>query len=167
MELIVIGKIVNTFGLKGEVKIVSYSDFDDERYQKGNTVYLFFKNEKIPLKVHSYRKHKGNCLVTFEEHLDINLVEKYKNCLVGFDKANIEPLEEGVYRFELLGLSVYDQQQNYLGTIIQIEDTVVHANLRIEKEDATTFLIPYIPQFVKEINLDNEKVTVALIPGLL
>ena len=72
--------MINTHGIKGEAKIYSYSDFDDERYAKGNTVWMKHGDEMIPLTVKTYRVHKGFPLVSFEELKDINAVEPYRNC---------------------------------------------------------------------------------------
>ena len=76
MKYIRIGKMINTHGIKGEAKIYSYSDFDDERYAKGNTVWMKHGDEMIPLTVKTYRVHKGFLLVSFEELKDINPVEQ-------------------------------------------------------------------------------------------
>ena len=105
MEYICIGKIVNTHGIKGELKISSYSDFDRERYQKGNTVYVRFEGNYLPFTVKTYRTHKGHALVSFENHLDINLVEKYKTCEVYISRVDRKPLQNGkYYRDEIIGL---------------------------------------------------------------
>ena len=80
MEYICIGKIVNTFGIKGELKIQSYSDFDALRYKKGNTVYVRKDGKYLPFRIASFRSHKGFSLVSFAEHQNINLVEQYKEC---------------------------------------------------------------------------------------
>ena len=99
MEYLRIGVIVNTFGLKGEVKIKSFSDFDDERYKKNNEVLVFYNNQYISLKVNTYRVNKGMNIVSFIDHNDINLVEKYKGdyCRVGrrSGKRKREPATDG------------------------------------------------------------------------
>ena len=82
MAYIRIGKVVNTHGLKGELKISSESDFDDIRYKKGNTVYLRTEEGYVPFEVATFRLHKGFPLVSFKDFQDINLVEKFKNCIV-------------------------------------------------------------------------------------
>ncbi len=56
MAYICIGKIINTHGIKGEVKIESYSDFDEERYTKGKQVYIHVDEKYLPLTIGSYRK---------------------------------------------------------------------------------------------------------------
>ena len=78
MEYLRIGVIINTFGLKGELKIKSFSDFDDERYQKGNEVLVKINEEYKPFIVDTYRIIKGTSVVSFKDHNDINLVEHLK-----------------------------------------------------------------------------------------
>lgn len=169
MEYIRIGKIVNTHGIRGEVKIYSYSDFDDQRYKKGNVVYLLHEGNYIPLTVHSYREHKGMALVSFEQLQDINLVEKYKNDNLYIDRDSREPLEEGeYYRDELENLDAYDQDGNALGTTLGIEETNgAQNNLRIRMENGKEFLVPYIPEFIEEVDLEENKIVIKMQEGLL
>ena len=168
VEYLRIGIIVNTFGLKGEVKIKSFSDFDDERYKKNNEVLVYFNNEYIPFKVNTYRVHKGMNIVSFIDYDHINLIEKYKGCDVFVDRSKIKPLKKGeFYRFELVGLDVYDQEGNYLGKSIKVEDMGHCTNIRIEKEDKKTFLVPNIKEFIKDVNLEDKTMVIKVIEGLI
>ena len=77
MEKLKIGKIVGTHALKGELKIRSFSDFNDQRFVVGHKLYL---NEIVdPFIIKTVRVHKGNYLISFEGLQDINLVEKYQS----------------------------------------------------------------------------------------
>ena len=87
-----IGKVVNTFGIKGELKIVSESDFVDYRYAVGKTIFLKMRNSVKEVKVSSYRIHKGNILITIDDLKDINLVESYIGCDVLADKDDVDTL---------------------------------------------------------------------------
>lgn len=168
MEYIHIGRIVNTHGIKGEVKIQSYSDFDAERYQKGNTVYVLFEKEYIPFQVETFRTHKGMSLVSFNNYKDINLIEKYKNCDVYILEEERKPLKHGYYRSQLKGLTVEDEDGNVIGRSMYIEETNgAQNNLRIERENHQEFLIPFIDEFIKNIDLDEKKIIVHLEEGLL
>ena len=72
-DYIEIGKVVNTFGIKGELKIVSESDFVDYRYAVGKTIFLKLRNTIKEVRVSSYRVHKGNILITIDKIYDINV----------------------------------------------------------------------------------------------
>ena len=79
MEYVRVGNIVNTFGLKGELKIKSHTDFEDVRFKVTQQLYISYMNAFEPVVIKSFRKHKGFILLSFEKQ-DINLVEKYKGC---------------------------------------------------------------------------------------
>ena len=168
MQYIKIGKIVTTHGIRGEVKIQSYSDFDTERYRKGAVVYICSEGKYIPFIVHSYRVHKGYPLVAFEENLDINKIEQYKNCDVFIDKSERKPLTDGRYYVQdLLGLTVKDEEGNIIGTVLDVEETLgAQKNLRIRTEKKEV-LVPYVPAFVKEVNLESETIVIHVVEGLL
>ena len=169
MAYICIGKIINTHGIKGEVKIESYSDFDEERYTKGKQVYICVDGKYLPLTVASYRKHKGFPLVSFVYLQNINFVEQYKGCEIYIDEADRKQLKKGeYYRIDLIGLTVVDEEGITLGTIISVEETLgAQNNLRLRLEDAKEVLIPYIPMIVKNVDLDKKVMTIHRMGGLL
>ncbi|NLC96620.1 MAG: ribosome maturation factor RimM [Erysipelotrichaceae bacterium] len=168
MEYLRIGVIVNTFGIKGELKIKSFSDFDDERYTIGNEVLININGQYKPFIVDSYKVLKQMNIVSFKDYKDINLVENLKGLDIYVDRSKIKPLKKGeYYRFELVGLNVYDENDNYLGKVIRVEETGANTNLRIEKEDKTTFLVPNVKAFVKDVDLNLNKMIIKLIEGLI
>ena len=83
-----IGKIVNTHGIKGEVKVLTDSDFTDERFQKGQLIKVKHKNEEIPFTIASHRIHKKFHLLTFEGIHNINDIEYLKGCKIFQDEEN-------------------------------------------------------------------------------
>lgn len=169
MEYIEIGKIVNTHGLKGELKIESWSSFDEVRYAKGNTVFLKIDNNYVPFTVATYRSHKGFPLVSFEGLQDINLVEKYKFHIVYIDKDERDELEEDeFYSDELLDLDVLDDDSNKIGTVIAVEFTnCAQDNLRVRTSEGKEFLVPYVDEFILDVNLDENYIQIHLMDGLL
>ena len=95
MTRIAIGKIINTHGLKGEVKIESWSNYDDQRYVQGQQLYLSDGQEVLPVSVATYRRHKGYPLVSFAGLQDINQIEAYKGFEVQIEDSDRPPLPEG------------------------------------------------------------------------
>lgn len=166
MEFVEIGKILNTFGIKGELKVASNSDFVEERYKKGSLVYV--GEQHIPFKVKSLRTHKGFLLVLFEDNEDINLVEKYKNMFIYKSKDDIKPLKDGEYYFsDLRDLDVYVDNK-YVGKVLKVEEGISSNNLRILKqEDNKEYLIPFLPVFIKNVDLDNNRIDIVYMEGLL
>lgn len=169
MNYIKIGKMINTHGIRGEIKIESWSDFDDERYRTGNIVYILFENDYTELKVKSYRRHKGFPLVTFENHENINDMEKYKGCDIFIDASSRKQLTDGRhYVDELIGMTAADEEGNEIGTVIDIEETRgAQSNMRVRMHTGKEVLIPYIPVFIKAVNDETRTITVHVIEGLL
>lgn len=166
MEYVLIGKIVNTFGLRGELKIDSYTDFAKERFKKGSDVYV--GEEYLPFKVSTFREHKGFLLVSFKDNEDINLVEKFKNMLVYKCKEDIKPLKKGEYYFsDIKGLEVYIAGQ-HRGKVVDMEEGIRNNNMRILSDaDHKEHLVPFLEQFVLDVDLKEGRIDIVDMEGLL
>ncbi len=165
MEYILIGKVVNTFGIKGELKVYPYTDFIEERFKKGSKVYL--GEDYLPFVVKSYREHKGMLLVLFEANEDINLVEKYKDYEIYKAKEDIEMLQDGYYFRDLKDLDVYVENEA-IGKVLQVEEGITANNLRILKNsDQKEYLVPFLPVFVENVDLDQKRIDIVKMEGLL
>lgn len=117
-----VGKIVNTQGIKGEVRVISKTDFPEERYQKG-AMLLLFQEKKAPIElvVKSHRKHKNFDILSFEGHPNINDVEKYRDGILKVAKDNLAELaEDEFYYHQIIGATVYDETSSELGKIKEI-----------------------------------------------
>ncbi|MBP3891905.1 MAG: ribosome maturation factor RimM [Solobacterium sp.] len=169
MRYVPIGKIVNTHGLKGEVKVESWSDFDDVRYELGNTIYVETKEGMLPLQVASYRIHKNHPLVSFADYQDINAVEPFKFCVLYIKEEDRHTLPEGkFYVDQLIGLKVYEVNGDYIGEVIGVEETNgAQKNLRVQREGQKDALIPNVPAFVKKVDLEKQRIEIEAIEGLL
>lgn len=159
MEKIEIGQIVNTHGLRGELKIKLDTDFANERFKVGNTVFV----GDLPLVVHSFRMNKGMALVAFKELLDINLVEKYKGEKVFVNREDIKDDGKGYYFFDLVGCEVIDQHGTSLGIVDEMIDTAANPIMRVNQK----ILIPFVDAFVKSVDLDQKQIVIEVIEGLL
>lgn len=164
MEFIKIGKIINTFGIKGELKLDVYTDFIDERFKKDTTVYV--GEDKIAFVMKNFKIHKDYLLIQFKDNEDINLVEKYKNMYVYKSKDDIKPLKEGEYYFsDLINLDVYVNEE-LIGKVIRVESGIRSNYLRINTNDQEK-LVPFLPAFIEKVDLQNKKIVVKKIEGLL
>ncbi len=166
MEYVTIGKIVNTFGIRGEVKVDSYTDFEKERFKKDSTVYI--GEEHLPLQVAGYRQHKGFLLVCFKDHEDINLIERFKGKMIYKSKEDIKPLKKGEYYFsDLMGLNAYVEGK-CVGKVLRVEEGLVANNLRIRKEeDGKEYLVPFLPVFIENVDLEEKRIDIIKMEGLL
>ena len=164
MAYVLIGKIVNTFGIKGELKVFSYTDFNDERFKIGSTIYL--SEEYLPVVIQSYRIHKKMILLSFKDMQDINLVEKYKNMFIYKSSEDIKPLDDGYYFSDLKDLDVY-VNDNKIGKVLQVEEGVNANNLRVLlDEDNSEHLVPFLPVFIEKVDLDNKRIDIIEMEGL-
>ncbi len=155
--MIYIGKLVNTHGIKGEVKIISDIDYKNEVFKKKN--HLYINNDKLTIS--NYRTHKNFDMITFEEINDINEVLKYKNCNVYVDKNEIKNI---TLNEELIGYDVYSDR--YIGKVIKLMKNKKYDILVIEKNEKE-YLIPNIKEFVTKIDSENKKITINEIEGLI
>ncbi len=161
-----IGKILNTFGIKGELKIASYTDFVKERFKKGTKVYV--GEDHLPFVMHGCREHKGFLLISFEDHLDINLVEKYKGMAIYKAKEDIHKLKQGEYYFsDLADLDVYVDDQ-LKGKVLKVEEGIACNYLRVlSSSDQKEHLVPFLPVFIEAVDLEMKRIDVKAMEGLL
>ena len=159
MSKLKVGRIVNTFGIKGELKVLSDSDFVEDRFKVGNKVFL---DENLEVEITSFRTHQNMVLITINNLNDINEVEKYKNMDIYFDKSQMEPLEKGFYLFQLEDLDVYTNGE-LIGKVIEVlkpSQTV----LKIKLADRE-IMLPYVDAFVERADLENKSIHINLIEG--
>ena len=162
-----IGQIVNTFGIKGMVKIKPFTD-DINRFDRLKKVYISNKNGKKEYQIQEVKYHKNMVLMKLEgidtpERADL-LRQSY--LLVG--RADEEPLEEGVYYIvDLLGLEVYTDENKLLGKVEDIFNTGSNDIYVIKDEMGKQILLPGIPEVLKNVDLEKGRITVHLIPGLI
>src|SRR5699024_4474970 len=165
-----VGKIINTHGLKGEVKVYRITDFDD-RFQIGNTLYVLPPDKKAPIKVtvKSHHIHKGYDLHTFDEFNNINEIEKYKNMYLAIEEAQLSTLDDEEYYYhEIIGCSVYlTTNGNKLGTVKEILSPGANDVWVVDREKEKDVLIPYIKDVVKEVNRSEKTILIEPMDGLL
>jgi len=166
MKLITIGKIVNTHGLNGSLKVKSFTDFKEQRYKKGTTLYISFKHEYIPVTVFSQQEIKNLDLIKFEEFDNINQVEQFKGCDLVIDKKFIHELEEDNFYFDqIIGMNVY-QKDNLIGKCTDIRD-YPQGEILVVNVDGKNRLIPFRKEFIEEVNVKENKLSIIVWEGLL
>lgn len=167
MEQIVIGKLVNTHGLRGDVKIKPMTDFTDIRFRVGASIHLQSGSALLPLEIQSVKENKGMLFVHFVGYDDINLVEGWKGSLLSIDRDQTHALDEDeAYFFELKGCEVVDENGQFLGNVSEVLETSANAILRV-KRDGLEFLVPYVKAFILDFSRSEHKVTIRMMEGLL
>jgi|AKYZ01.1.fsa_nt_gi 16S rRNA processing protein RimM len=166
MDRIKIGKIVGTHALKGELKIRSNSDFSEERFQVGKQIDIQYQNQMVTLEIVSKRIHKGNYLIACKGNQDINLVEKYIGCFVYAEKDEQLLAANEYYVNDVIGTKVYTNKDKYVG---EVQDIIFNGrhDVLVVKGPFDKVLIPYVEAFVLEENIEDKKMIVNVIPGML
>lgn len=165
-----VGKIVNTHGIRGEVRVISKTDFPDERYKKGNTLFLFMpeREESLPLTIQSHRVHKNFDLLTFEGFNNINQVEVFKGGILKVPESQLGKLDEDEYYFhEIIGCTIFNDEGEEIGKIKEILTPGANDVWVVKGKGAKEYYIPYIADVVKQINIKEKKITITPIEGLL
>ena len=169
MQYYQVGKIVNTHGIKGEVKVLASTDFKESRFKPGAKLYLFAKGATTPieLEVKTYRKHKQFDMLTFVGLEDINLVEKYKQADLKISAEQQEQLAEGEYYYhQIIGLTVITTEGQEIGKIKEIMTPGANDVWVIARPKQSDLLLPAIADVVKKIKLDDNQVIVEMMDGL-
>jgi len=165
-----VGKIVNTHGIRGEVRVISRTDFPEERYAPGSRLALFMPGSKtpIPLVVASHRQHKNFDLLTFENHPNINDVEKYRDGILKVSDEQLGELEEGeFYYHEVIGCTVFTTEGMEIGIVTEILETGANDVWTVTPEQGKPHYIPYIEEVVKEVDVDEKRIVIEPMEGLL
>lgn len=169
MKYLLVGDIVSTHGIKGEVKVNIVTD-DLSRFNVGNTLYILKDNNYEKITISSFRLHKNMALITFNNIKDINDVISYIKLGIYVDKDEAPKLEEGSYYYDdLIGLDVIDinNDNNKIGKVVDVVEVPQGCILRIKKVNGKQALVPYVEEFIKKVDLDNNVIEIASIEGLI
>ncbi len=162
-----IGQIVNTFGIKGMVKVKPFTD-DIKRFDRLKTIYIEINKEKKEYEIQEVKYHKNMVLIKFKGIDNIEEAEQLRQRYILIDREKEEPLEEGVYYIvDLIGLDVYTDDGKLLGKVDDIFNTGSNDIYVVKDKLGKQILLPGISEVLKDIDLKNEKITVHLIPGLI
>lgn len=166
MKYLNVGKIVTTHGIKGEVKIKVETD-DLSRFDKGSKLYLG-KDEKHIQKeiiIDNARNQKDMILLSFNKITNINDVLEYVglNLYVDIDEVR----EDGeIYYDDLIGCNVL-VNDNVIGVVEDVMEVPQGEILRIKKQNGKTALVPYVDEFIEEVDIDKKEIIINPIEGLL
>lgn len=157
--MIVIGKIGAPQGVRGEVRIISLTEFP-ERFKKLKIAHL---DDGTNLEVESVRYHQEFVLLKFKGLDDRNAIEHLKNRLIQIERKDLMPLPEGHYHvFDIIGLTVYNEQEECLGKISDVLQTGSNDVYIVEQKDKQPLLIPGLKTVVQKIDIASGKMIVKL-----
>lgn len=167
MEYIEIGQIVNTNGLKGVVKVNPFTD-DISKFEELKYIYIQLKSELKKVKIEQVRYNKNQVLLKLEGIDSIEEAEKYRNFYLKIEKKSQEELGEDTYYIvDLIGINVYSENDEYLGTIEDVFPTGSNDVYVVKDNLGKQILVPAIAEVVKKVELKNKKMVIKIIPGLI
>ena len=160
MDNIYIGRIVNTHGIKGELRILSDFPYKDKVFIINNK--LIIDNKEYTIK--SYRVHKDYDMVTFENYNDINDVLFLKNKKVYINKSSLELDDNEILDEELITYKVQttNNEQGTIEEIFNASPTNKILRIKLNRE----VLVPMNSPMIKEINKKNKTVIIELMEGM-
>ena len=169
MEYLKLGQVNDAFGLDGTLKIYSTTNMGEKRYAKGNKVFIYNpqteeRNEYVVL---NYR-HNG--LFDFVKLENIDTIEaalSKKGCEIQVVKERKDLDADTYFYSDLKGCKILDKNGKNLGIVKEIEEFPSQITLRVSRDKAPDFFVPFIPEFILNIDIDNKAITIEVIPGLL
>ena len=157
-ERIVIGRVGAAHGIRGELRIIPLTDFP-ERFAALREVMV---GDEL-LHIESVKPQGKNFLMRFREYTVREDAQKLTGRLLTVARAEAAPLDEGEYYvFDIVGLTVYDEEDNELGTVENVLRTGSNDVYAVRSEDGREILIPALRKVVRTIDVPNGRMTVRL-----
>ena len=163
--MIKVAQIINTHGLKGECKLYLVTDDPQHRFEKGRVLHL---EDGRTLTVVRYREQKGFGYCYFEGVDSIEKAEQLKTKNLFIAQEDLPELEEGQYYYhELMHCTVYNEEKEKLGEVVDILETGANDVWVVKRPGQKDALIPYIEDVVKAVDIETKQVTIQVLEGLL
>jgi 16S rRNA processing protein RimM len=165
-DLLQIGVITTTHGVRGEVKVFPTTD-DVMRFKKLKQVILDTGKEQIELEVAGARFFKNLVILKFKGIDNINDVEQYRQKSLYVTRENAVPLGENEYFIaDLIGLKVVSDEGEELGTLSDVLQTGANDVYVVSKENTPDLLIPAIRDCIRQVDIESGTMQVHLLAGL-
>ena len=165
-QFLQVGVISSTHGIRGEVKVFPTTD-DPMRFKKLKKVLLDTGRERVELEVQSVRFFKQFAIVKFKGIDNINDIEKYKGKGIFVPREDAVPLDEDEYYIaDLIGMEVFTEDGHF-GVVKDVMETGANEVYIIESDEHGEVLIPAIRQCVLDVNVEEKKMKIRLMDGLI
>ena len=166
LRYLAIGRVVRAHGLRGELSVTVLTDFP-ERFDVTEWVYLGDEREAEPYRLVGYRWNKRNILLSLEGVTDRTAAEQFKGQYVQLPIEEATALPEGnYYAFQLRGLEVVTTENEILGILTDIIETGAN-DVYLVKDEEREILLPAIADVVKSVDLEQGRMIVEVIEGLI
>lgn len=162
-----IGQIVNHFGIKGMVKVNPFTD-DISQFEEMETILVDKKGSLKEMQIEEVKYSKNQVLLKLKGIETVEEAEKYRNCYLKLPREKARKLPKNTYFIaDLIGLEVYTEEGNLLGKVEDIYNTGASDIYVIKDTFGKQILLPAIKDVIKKVDLEQEKIVVHLIDGLV
>lgn len=163
-----LGEIVNTHGIKGEVRVQSITNKAEERYRPGSELLINHGSGELEeIIVKSHRKHKLFDLLTFEDFNSINEVEHFKTKMLQIEREKLPKLSDGMfYESDLLDLMVLNEAKEEIGSLKEILFLPANDVWVVSRSGKKDLLLPVIESVILKVDLDANEIIVNILEGL-
>lgn len=163
-NLIWLGTIVNTQGLRGEVRIISNSSYIEQRFKKNNILYIEKNNQKIEVKIEKSRLHSNELVIV--KFCDLNKIEDvvdFKNCKVYVEKGNIKKTKGDFFLSEVVGFKVIGDKGQEIGIIKDYWNQGPYYSFDIKLVDRSDLVnLPVLKNFVEEVDMHGKVIKLTI-----
>lgn len=166
-QLLQVGVITQTHGVRGEVKVFPTTD-DAARFKKLKHVMLDTGKETLPLEIESVKFFKQFVILKFKGFDNINDIERYKRCPLLIERENAVPLEEGEYFIaDMIGMKVITDEGENFGILKDVMETGANDVYVIEHPSEGEVLIPAIKECILDVDIENRQMKIHVMNGLI
>ena len=147
--------------------MVPYTD-EITRFNQLKSIYIEKNNHKFSFRIEEVKYHKDLVLIKLEGINSIEDIQQYKNCYIKIDRKDAVKLPEDTYFIaDLIGLEVYTDENILLGNVDDIFPTGSNDVYVVKDKNGKQVLLPAISEVIKDIDIENNKIIVHLLPGLI
>lgn len=165
--LVHIGRIAGTYGFNGVLRVEMLTDFP-ERFQCLSKVKVEYGDRIQEYSIASVQLYKSGLLLKLDGIDSKEEAAHFRNAYLAVEEDELYPLPPGYYyRFQLVGLEVFDEEKGYLGPLTSILETGANDVYVVRSELYGEILIPAIRQVILQVDLERKQMRVKLLPGLI
>ena len=166
-QLLQVGVISSTQGVRGEVKVFPTTD-DVKRFKKLKKVILDTGKEQLPLEIEGVKFFKQFVILKFRGIDNINDIEKYKGKRLLVDREHAVKLKKDEYFIaDMIGMDVFTEDGELFGALKDVMETGANDVYIIEMSDGKEVLVPAIKQCILDVDIENRKMVIHLLEGLV
>lgn len=166
MEYIKVGRIINTHGIKGEVKVYPLTD-NINRFERLKTVYI--GDNRLEVEIEKVKYHKGIVILKFKEFFNINEVLKFKEDFIYIDeKDKIDLPQDHYFVFDIVDSTVFNTDEEKIGIVTQVIQSTSNDVYVVKSHDKNKeYLIPAVKEFVIDVDIENKRIIIDPIEGMI